>query len=130
MKQEEKELLLLDLSSRLPYHPKCKVKYVVGTEYEEDDIAQKIDIISGKIWVEGLSGCGWEPVENIKPYLRPLYDITETEKAELEEAQQKDNKTTGYPHFALDYLVSRDFDVRGLIDKGLAIETEIKEVGS
>lgn len=129
--EEEKELLLVDLCARLPYHllgkdafgktREMKVVYPTGTI-----IAQEID-------GECCSSCGFIP------YLRPMSSMTEGEKEELKQEHIKDerlfaeclkkaangdNSMRGkvIPHFAADWCNKNHFDYRGLIPMGLALE--------
>lgn len=66
-----------------------------------------------------------EECDRIKLLLRPLSDITEEEKKEIEAMEQNNTSypTMAYalaPHFV--YLLSRGFDIFGLIDAGLALD--------
>lgn len=124
MTQEEKDLLLKDLSARLPYQPLCKK---VDTE---DDFCE----------CDGLLGYSLRDLVNnkiiIKPYLRPMSSMTEEEHNEwfnyYHEIELKEAKSTGdYLKAAIlgesasiDWLNKKMFDFRGLIDKDLAISTE------
>jgi hypothetical protein len=123
MAQEDKELLLKDLSARLPYGVKCNVKYIINNEttYGEDveseciDIIKRISFDTYSVYTEWL---GHESViEDIKPYLRPMSSMAEEEKEEL-----RTLKWTKLEHYTVDWLNAHHFDYRGLIEKGLAIE--------
>ena len=77
MTQEEKELLLKDLSARLPYGVKCHFKY--GSA--EDDIT--LSCIDNNV---ARFEYGWYgrfhviiDADYIKPYLRPMSSMTEEE---------------------------------------------------
>ena len=146
MIQEEKELLLKDLSARLPYG--VKVQYnneiynidYISVLYEE----VKLDIPDN--YTIGIS--------EVKPYLRPMSSMTEEEKKDLlvttvgnegpkhfrvlqdgsidntDATIQDLNKfNMHWVNFDkdtvtlyLDWLNAHHFDYRGLIEKGLAIE--------
>ena len=114
MTQEDKDLLLKDLSARLPYGvimtniELCETHYPLTCEdlhdamYEED----------------------WDDV----PYLRPMSSMTEDEEKEYYElyydAPQfkngwRDRRYLDGLH--VDWLNAHHFDYRGLIEKGLAI---------
>lgn len=124
MTQEEKELLLKDLSARLYYG--VKVTYnISGSHYEEISTIcgwelQYDDLISFKLKNGLVVGC------NIKPYLRPMSSMTEDEK--LDYITLGDIKRYTNPQYAyliseqLDYLNAHHFDFRGLIPMGLALE--------
>ena len=122
MTQKQKELLLVDLCGRLPYHPKGLVNGIECIIYPHD--------------VEDLQADSWP----VNPYLRPMSSMTEKERKELFEAISKDMRLLeetldkeplfrcgdgsyyGNPiHYELDFLISHHFDYRGLISRGLAI---------
>lgn len=121
MTQENRDLLLKDLSARLPYT--CRVFY----EYVDD--------LDGKTYGYSLTLNTWcinEFVANkavIKPYLRSMSSMTEEEYRDLK-------SISSYYGFApyeyigdwcpnyemVDWCNKNHFDYRGLIEKGLAIE--------
>ena len=107
MTQEEKQLLLIDISARLPYGVKVRLVYDENTiEVREMGIGSLHDIIFNN--VDGL------------PYLRPMSSMTEKESAikyELFGNYILDN----CPAY-IDWLNAHHFDYRGLIEKGLALE--------
>lgn len=119
--QEDKELLLKDLSSRLPYSTLCYCKWAKdapnGTSGCVDEVStyllEELEII-GDLNYE----C---QICEIKPYLRPMSSMTEEEWKEyrdiiccLVENCEAWNE--------VDWLNKHHFDYRGLIEKGLAIE--------
>ena len=133
MEQKDKELLLKDLSARLPYN--CKVFY----EYVDD--------LDGKTYGYSLTLNTWcidEFIANkvvIKPYLRPMSSMTEEEKEELSHLLPKDwsaeidNFNNLYFDMCssvfieidvflniIDWLNAHHFDYCELIKKGLALE--------
>ena len=127
MTQEEIQLLLVDLSARLPYGVICKVKYILNNEttYGEDiekectDIVKRIYFDNYTVYTEWL---GQEcDVEDIKPYLRSMSSMTEEEKEEL--YQKTGFKIDDYflGLSAIDWLNAHHFDYRGLIERDLAI---------
>lgn len=135
MKEQKKQLLLKDLSARLPYGVKCHFKY--GSV--ESDIT--LSCIDNNI---ARFEYGWYgrfhvniDVDYIKPYLRPMSSMTDEEKDELYTAmdwygkidesgnvytkgQEKVYRETFYEY--TDWLNAHHFDYRGLIEKGLALE--------
>ena len=138
MTQEDKELLLRDLSARLPYGTKCIVTKSRTEEGQEGD-AGKITYIC----LEGVECIGNEPFfsefGNFKPYLFPLSSMTEEQKVELKQEHIKDEKLyvecltmaakgdgsmrgKVIIHYAMDWCNKNHFDYRGLIEKGLAID--------
>ena len=101
MTKESKELLIADLSARLPYGVKCYVDFykpleLVGVTLEDDGewyamfgfTEFRIDL--------------WEP----KPYLKPM--------SSLSNGQMKD----------INWCYKNHYDCNGLIDKGLALPAE------
>lgn len=129
MTQEDKKLLIADLSARLPYGVKVQiiahntVKYLIVTELSLD--------YNG--WVRGYmaleDGRDAENslhFEEIKPYLRPMSSMTEEELTQykcMNDALDENYEVhidNAYPAF--DFLNSHHFDYRCLINKGIALE--------
>ena len=133
MAQEDKKLLLQDLSARLPYGvivstPKgnghlCSINQTIfGNEYGVNIEAIKRDYFNDEECV-------------IKPYLRPMNSMTEEEKIEYYNTMDKETQRN-YPNSCdfsesvyysntiktFDWLNAHHFDYRGLIPKGLALE--------
>lgn len=122
MKEEEKQLLLEDLSARLPYEVNIQV-YIDGVGYFDEPI-----------WTvdnDGHFHVNDRRIDNIKPYLRPLYSMTEEE---LEEFRSFHCVYDLHPYFyptmcnmpnltnMFNWLNKHHIDYRGLIPKGLALE--------
>ena len=74
-KDKNKELLLADLCTRLPYHT------IVSTG-EEDLELVKVDILNEKVYLFSESFLEFD-ISEIKPYLRPMSSMTEEEKLHL-----------------------------------------------
>jgi len=132
MTQEDKELLLKDLCSRLPY------KVIVDYGYNAFDVHNGNYVKHGSKSILNcylldvfMSPRQNEKGEYIKPYLRPMSSMAEEEKVQLsqyacigedlngefiDEVQRKD--CAAY----IDWLNKNHFDYRGLIEKGLALE--------
>lgn len=126
MTQEDKGLLLHDLCARLPYGIKLdfyskatKQHYVstlLGIEPDGDrPIIAKVE-----------DGAYTFIQDHIKPYLRPMSDMTEDEKEKYCELQDEVLYSSGRlvtDNIAdmVDWLNSCHFDWRGLIPKGLAL---------
>lgn len=120
MTTEEKDLLLKDLSARLPYNLRIRTHY-------EDDIYG--DIILHKI--SGARVNDLYKIENCKPYLRPMSNMTEEEMDKLAEFHIWNDGEKIFPDCncklsdivsAMNWLNKKMFDYRGLIEKGLALE--------
>ena len=138
MKQEDKELLLQDLCSRLPYGVKVLYKHSVfdidyiSSMYEE----VHLDIVDN--YTIGIS--------EVKPYLFPMSSMTEEQTEEIhnliyqgvsesvDETKEwlKIRKENDLRPITLTYILSyklvidwfckNHFDYRDLIPKGLAID--------
>jgi hypothetical protein len=135
MKQEEKELLLKDLSSRLSYG----VKIFVDDKIETLD---GLNILDNVIEYGTILSCD---IEEVKPYLFPLSSMTEEQWIDLKEysgfkydgclldlVKYTDSVSTlefwveEIPSNMIirvfDWLNKNHFDYRGLIQLGLAID--------
>lgn len=140
MTKEEKQLLFIELCTRLPYGVKIKTSMGVG-------ILHSIDYIPDGAYL-GVSINGavklYFEYQDTKPHLRPMSSITEEEFEKLKEYsglkyEQLDlasfqNGTYKCLDFYLsevpsdvvilvfDWLNAHHFDYRGLIPMGLALE--------
>lgn len=121
MTQEDKQLLLQDLCARLPYETKVY--------WENCDYGDKVKNL---VSIDEFGMVNDEfPIEECKPYLRPMSDMTEEEKKEYGKICELDTEIlanhpmNGEPFPALynsqDWLNKKMFDFRGLIPKGRAI---------
>ena len=115
MKQEEKELLLKDLSSRLPYG--VKICYIFNEE-ECVSTIEKIDTF-GYIW-DNYNGC--YHVREIKPYLFPMSSMTKEQSKIYHELIGGMFGTSALINFEIleEFFNKNHIDYRGLIEKGLA----------
>lgn len=117
MTKEEKQLLLKDLCTRLPYGVKLR--------YVEDLVVKKEShiITLNNIYLEHiLNGDA-----DIKPYLRPMSSMSEEEQRTLDSmcnGVEMVSRLSGLKMFdkAFDWLYSKHLDIHGLIEKGLALE--------
>lgn len=135
MSQEEKQILLKDLSARLLYGVQAKVDghnnplRILGIErLNKSTWAWKKGTYVVSFWND--TKC----IDQVKPYLRPMSSMTEKEKkvfddfCVIDEAAWKGNTEVGYKNQAvimsdgINWLNSHHFDYRGLIEKGLALE--------
>ena len=115
MKQEDKELLLKDLCSRLPYGVKGNY------QNSDDELLRKITITYRYLEPNGMVMTG-----DIKPYLFPLSNMTEEQNKEFSLLQVNTHKD-GFLYVCdcanmITWLNKNHFDYRGLIEKGLAID--------
>lgn len=119
MTQEDKELLFRDLCNRLLYGVICNCLHDYHTK------ASAIDAEDLTVYYPYCDE--WESIEYCKPYLRSMSSMTEEEK---EEYRNIDNRSYScpidYAHIPssdrIDWLNKKMFDYRGLIPMGLAIE--------
>ena len=127
MTQEEKQLLLKDLSARLPYGVKAQVQGWDEAKEEEVNITLKIYSINtdGYVYFESndydVTYCS---IDACCLYLRPMSSMTEEEVTEyLSMCDKEDKDALTTPRYSgTDWLLSHHFDFRDLIEKGLALE--------
>lgn len=121
MTQEEKQLLLKDLSARLPY-------WVFVNVTEPGDSSTNYDCLLSTDILKEVSGKTSNL--NYKPYLRPMSSMTEEEQKEFVQFHcvklcpivLNDSLTVENESKMMDWLIAHHFDFRGLIEKGLALE--------
>ena len=125
MTQEEKELLLKDISARLPYGPIVSVSdgtikykaYIESVSYKNIQVSPVSD--------SNFTAYTFYKISEIKPYLRPMSSMTEEEKKEFERIAPGIEVENGVriPNVnQIDWLNKNHFDYRGLIPKGLALQ--------
>lgn len=134
MTQEEKQLLLQDLSGRLPYGVIVRhADYLVDSDgnytgqfwYKRGylyNVCRLDNMTTTIVESEGSDEEGYEHIcdlERSLPYLRPMSSMTEEEYEEL--------CSIGLTKFIgdskeIDWLNAHHFDYRNLISKGLALE--------
>lgn len=140
--EEEKQLLFKDLCARLPYKVRCKCVSGLGGGETEKGVLKYVGNCYGVIsnYYEGVplhSGFVnnvFYPIENIKPYLRPMSSMTKEERKmvctmnALSEAELDDRikywkmYVNSYTIETFDLFNSNHLDYRGLIPMGLAIK--------
>lgn len=134
MKQEEKQLLLIDLSARLPYgvivnykegeydFHKWTIETLDAPAYGKSGSMIDTDH-DGWIGYTDYEGAGMSSgsrplhLDKMLPYLRPMISMTEEE-----EIYYNTIYTTLKFYEKEDWLNAHHFDYRGLIPMGLAIE--------
>ena len=119
MTQEEKNLLLKDISARLPYG----VKVLYDTQIFEvqyiEPMYEELKLLDNETYTL--------PIEEVKLYLFQMSSMTDEQEIEYDatfetivyEDGRKDSVMT-YKSF--DWLNKNHFDYRDLINKGLAID--------
>lgn len=116
MTQEDRQILLKDLSSRLPYGVRYR-RFAWDDKQEEECISAKIYSISPDGYVRNYHEDESDYIDNVRPYLFPLSSIT---KKTLEELSAYIDIKNAY--VAVEFFNSHHIDYRGLIEKGLAID--------
>lgn len=124
MTQNEKELLLNDLSARLSH----------GVKISVNDNVETLEGINVPDDIAEYGTCLASDIEEVKPYLFPISSMTEEQKNEynswkhlipvcryeygdvVEEDELWDSPAS------FQYLIENHFDYHGLIEKGLAID--------
>ena len=150
MKQEDKELLLKDLTARLPYG--VKVQDIYYNSFEPAPV-WLIDINAQNVRM--FADEGYQSIEHIRPYLFPLSSMTEKQEEELititdgkfrymwgvitNAIPRKNTSEWGVSENAfIDgievinilyiWLLKNHFDIYGLIPMGLAIDATNKKI--
>lgn len=133
MTQEDKELLLKELSARLPYGIKFPM---MCWDEETGETVRPVTLYSiNKDGYCQVSEDDYSPyIDEIKPYLFPLSSMTEEQKREynkwkheipvchyeygdvIEEIELYDSPES------FEYLIENHFDYRGLIPNGSALD--------
>jgi hypothetical protein len=150
MTQEEKELLLKDLSARLPYGVLCDM----GLEYPLPLQRIFVDRLDGILLDFYEDGDDYQVyLTEVKPHLRPMSSMTDEELNEMKALCSiyipTDSPTIGFEDYGIlvfthhltnntysfklnidiiDWLNKNMFDYRGLIDKGLAVKATEKDL--
>lgn len=131
MTQEDKELLIKDLSARLQYN--IQILADIDKTFEGGVISTLKVINLKKDWVELQGVLTPFKFDEIKPYLRPMSSMTVEECIELGKLDATFENIgeilPNIPYYIevtrpeqLDFLNAHHFDYRGLIEKDLAIE--------
>jgi hypothetical protein len=120
MTQEDKKLLHKDLYARLPYRVKCEV-------IKRDIDGEMLFIRNGPaaldLTVDNVKELITNNMYEIKPYLLPQSSMTAEQKKEWLSLMIPDSYGILYHTIeSFDYLYKNHIDIRGLIEKGLAID--------
>ena len=140
--QTDKELLLKDLSARLPYGVlgQCEIDASYDTEFETITQTHKFQAVAHGIIEDSLFVCPM--IENqdeleianeeiadgvyifdFKPYLFPLSSMTDKQKDEYQYITERWMNDSFYSiSDSTDWLNKNHFDYRGLILRGIAID--------
>ena len=136
MTQADKELLLKDLCSRLPYGVKISIPDLWSQNREVEILDEIFKGDDGLYRVNSKGQC----IEYIKPYLFPMSNLTDEDYTmyfKIWEDTSKKAYLDGCHHLitnikaykaANDYLLSKHYDINGLIPMGLAIDATDKDI--
>ena len=130
MTSNDKQLLLVDLSARLPYG--VKMNHIADDKHQPETL---IGIAKDMITLQSLCGYSTVDIEDYKPYLFPLSSMTKVQEDEWYEvfinplSKRLDSRHTRQEDlqlqsdaqaFGVEYLLKNHFDIYGLIPMGLA----------
>ena len=113
MTQEDKDLLFRDLCARIPYNVKC-----YNSKYRPDLAEEIICITVNYNYPCVQLGTYLYKLEQIKPYLFPLSNMTEEQQMDLTKFVANGIQDE---NILYDWYNKNHFDYRGLIQIGLAI---------
>ena len=124
MTQKDKELLLKDLCSRLPYNTICQVEFKNCGKYETKNMTLS-GIFKDEAYFTIENGSVYS--NNYKPYLFPISSMSEEEAVKYITLTHYNTDNNGKPYReltveALDWLLLNHFDFRELIPMGLSID--------
>jgi hypothetical protein len=129
MEKTNRELLIKDISSRLPYGVKAEVKGWDENKGEEVFVPVTVYSVNTDGYVYfadndyDITYCS---IDACRLYLRPMFSMTEEEKEEwnsyITVPDGKSLRRMPYCIRYMDWLISHHFDFRGLIPMGLALK--------
>ena len=133
MTQTEKELLLRDLCARLPYGVKVlfKTNSVIENKYKfiynVDGEYEYINIGKSNLTLDIIKMLSNNCIDEIKPYLFPMSSMTDEEKEEYCQLQQRviyNSKGHVNEDVAkyINWCHKKHLDINNLIHMGLAID--------
>lgn len=120
MTQTEKELLMKDISCRIPYGVIVNVNGISNVKLTSVSWYGEVGVDDGSTYLY--------PISEIKPYLFPMSSMTDEDKEEYCQLQQRviynskgpvNEDITKY----INWCYKNHFDINNLIPMGLAIDT-------
>jgi hypothetical protein len=132
MTEQDKKLLLIDLSARVQYGIMVEQTLFPQSLADKEQRLKSVqaNYVVQLYWYKYINE--FVPIHCIKPYLRPMSSMTEEESNEYRmfiDYSYNDFTSESTPcvyidkiNEYLDWLNVHHFDYRGLIEKGLAIE--------
>ena len=117
IQNEDKELLMKDLSARLQYGVKVRISVWNEDTMEYEDKVDELYSINKDGYIRTIDEDYEFEIERCEPYLFPMSSITEERRKEWYQ-YYFENKN----NISVDWLNKNHFDYHGLIEKGLAID--------
>lgn len=103
MEEKDKELLIKDIAGRVLTNTYVKCSWMSDPKTSFNHL----------IHVSDLADIKFGAYKEYKPYLRPMYTMSDSEREQYDKLQK--------PFEKVDFLNKHHFDYRGLIDINLAI---------
>lgn len=119
MTQTEKELLMKDISCRIPYGVIVNVSGISNVKLTSVSWYGEVGVDDGSTYLY--------PISEIKPYLFPMSSMTDAEKVEYCQLQQRviyNSKGSVNEDVAkyINWCYKKHLDINNLIPMGLAID--------
>ena len=130
MKTDEKELLLKDLSARLPYGV---IVNITGFDFDFKDKLTQIYKAGYGCSIQVTNNMPYG-IEQVKPYLLPLSRLYNLDRPDFYNTMRevRDKKGNHIEYIwtlqTYEWLNENHYDYRGLIEKGLAIDATNKNI--
>lgn len=111
MEEEDKKILLNDLSARIPYG----VRIAIPSVFVSNEFCKGVS--DGRVIDESGDEVS---IERVRPFLRPMCEMTEDEMREYRMRYDKTCPVSKYCAGIVDFFLEHHLDFRGLIKRGLA----------
>lgn len=124
MTYKDNELLLKDLTARLPYGVKVCIKL---PDHQKKTFVEQIGELNAITrygeYLVSSKGIDYRSFNlDIKPYLRPMSSMTPDEMFKYDELSYFHTRGLTFNVNEIDWLNENMFDYRGLIPKGIALK--------
>lgn len=129
MDKKDKEMLISDLGSRIPYKVKCAYVGWDEDKGEENEMTDVLYAINSDGYVEVFGSMESLPLEHVKPYLFPLSSLTQKQMVEYYNTFFLDDNCNKFLTVeSTGWLYKNHIDIYGFIEKGLAIDATDKNI--